>query len=208
MSLSRWLVSGWCLVVALGVGLAALEWSALIAAALFVGGFACLATTAALLPAPRDGATGARRWTACLLGAATIVALLALAAASAALTVLVLLLAVVTLTPVLALRRPRRVREQPHVRVQPEPPDRDRSFDDLDCRQLCALWRALFWQLVDQQTAEERAATVTQRQACLEELERRNPQAVRAWIASGARASGGPDRFLTGGGHPGDVELS
>lgn len=207
MRLPRWLLRGWGVAVALGVGLAVLEWSALIATALFVGVLACLATAAALLPAPRGDLRGRRRWTTCPLVAASVVALLAVASASWALTVLVGLLAVVTLAPVLVFERARRVPARPRPHVEQDPADRDGPLGELDCQQLCLLWRDLLRQLAAQRTAEERAATVARRQACLEELERRNPEAVRAWIGSGA-ASGGPDRFLTGQGRAGDVEPS
>jgi hypothetical protein len=76
----------------------------------------------------------------------------------------------------------------------------------LDDRQLCALWRRLFWQLVDQRDAADAVSTVAWRQACLDELERRDPAAVRAWLDSGARASGGPERFLTDHGRHGDAD--
>ena len=211
MTLSRWLLRGWCVVVALGVGLAELEWSALVATALLVGVFACLATAAAMLPPSHGGLLGRRRWTSCLLVAGSVVALLAVASASSAVTLLVGLLAVVTLAPVLALDRARRVPARQRPKAEPDAPERDLSFeglDGLDGKQLCSLWRDLLQQLADQCTPAERAATVARRQACLEEIERRNPDAVRAWISAGARACDGPDRFLTGQGRAGGNTLS
>jgi hypothetical protein len=37
---------------------------------------------------------------------------------------------------------------------------------------------------------------VAQRQVYLDEMERRSPSGLRAWLESGARAAGGPERFL------------
>ncbi len=44
---------------------------------------------------------------------------------------------------------------------------------------------------------------MTLRQGCLDELERRHPSALHAWLDSGARASEGPERFLASRERPG-----
>ncbi len=69
-----------------------------------------------------------------------------------------------------------------------------REMTDAD---LCRQWRRSFVTLQSAQTPGERARVVAQRQVYLDELERRSPTALQAWLASGARAAGGPDRFLT-----------
>jgi hypothetical protein len=76
------------------------------------------------------------------------------------------------------------------------PPLAPAALGALSDQQLCWLWRHTFWDLRDEETVDERLATVAVRQACLEELERRDPSAFAAWLSSGARASGGPERFL------------
>jgi hypothetical protein len=66
----------------------------------------------------------------------------------------------------------------------------------LDDRQLCRLWRESFWVLRDAAPPGTVLRVVSLRGACLEELERREPAAVQAWLESGARASGGPEKYL------------
>lgn len=68
------------------------------------------------------------------------------------------------------------------------------SLDDVS---LCLAWRRSFVLLEAAQTAEDRMAVVEQRQQCLDELQRRCPEGVAAWLSSGARASGNPLPFLS-----------
>jgi hypothetical protein len=42
----------------------------------------------------------------------------------------------------------------------------------------------------------DRCYVVALRQVYLDEMDRRSPTAFQAWLASGARAAGGPDRYL------------
>lgn len=63
--------------------------------------------------------------------------------------------------------------------------------------ELCATWRRSFVRLQRARDAEVRLQVVRLRAECLEELERRHPRAVRAWLASGTRASGDPTPFIT-----------
>ncbi len=77
------------------------------------------------------------------------------------------------------------------------PPDVSRVAAMTD-GQLCAAWRHSFRTLETARSARERARVVTVRQAFLDELETRNEPGLRAWLASGARAASGPDRFLVG----------
>lgn len=64
-------------------------------------------------------------------------------------------------------------------------------------QQLCRAWRQSLWTLGVSSTAVEQLAVVLQRQSFLDEMEARHDTALREWLASGARASGGPERFLT-----------
>jgi hypothetical protein len=65
---------------------------------------------------------------------------------------------------------------------------------------LCLVWRASFSALERAQSPAERARIVDARRAYLDELERRNPPGVAAWLASGARAAGNPSKFVLGDG--------
>jgi hypothetical protein len=66
----------------------------------------------------------------------------------------------------------------------------------LDERQLCRLWRESFWDLRGAAGPGTLLRVVSLREACLEELERREPAAVHAWLQSGARASSAPEKYL------------
>ncbi len=71
-----------------------------------------------------------------------------------------------------------------------------RGLDDL---QLCRLWRESFWVLHRPAPTGTVLCLVALREACLDELERRDAAALHAWLDSGARASGGPEKYLA---HP------
>ena len=57
---------------------------------------------------------------------------------------------------------------------------------------LCLAWRRSFRLLETARTAAERLSVVEKRQQYLDELNRRSPEGLAAWLASGARASGNP----------------
>jgi hypothetical protein len=61
--------------------------------------------------------------------------------------------------------------------------------------QLCVAWCASYTAM-QSAPVPERAALATLRHAYLEDLERRNPAGLRAWLDSGARAAGNPSRHL------------
>lgn len=69
----------------------------------------------------------------------------------------------------------------------------------LDDLQLCRLWRESFWVLRRPAPPVTVLCLVALREACLDELERRDAVALHAWLDSGARASGGPEKYLA---HP------
>src|SRR3954451_5521418 len=68
-----------------------------------------------------------------------------------------------------------------------------KGLDDL---QLCRLWRESFWVLHRPAPPGTVLCHVALREACLDELERRDAAALHAWLDSGARASGGPEKYL------------
>ncbi|MFF0341831.1 hypothetical protein [Kribbella sp. NPDC004875] len=126
--------------------------------------------------------------------------------------VLIGLLFAVT-TPALLSKLPRR---QPEKKARPTappplPPQPSRSasstqppqdttapsrpaheLDALDDQALCWAWRRSFRLLEAAPSAIERLSVVVQRQQYLDELHRRSPEGLAAWLASGARASGNP----------------
>src|SRR3954454_1427162 len=62
---------------------------------------------------------------------------------------------------------------------------------------LCHAWCTSFDVLQSTSDVEARARIVWLRQAYLDELERRDPRGLHAWLTSGARATGNPDRYLS-----------
>ena len=110
---------------------------------------------------------------------------------------------------------PPSVEEDPASRVQQPPtlgvdlgfvkdleltgPEALGPLQGLDDRQLCRLWRQSFWALRQPPPPGTALRLVALREACLDELERRDAPALRAWLDNGARASGGPEKYLT---HP------
>ncbi|QNN54359.1 hypothetical protein [Nocardioides mesophilus] len=62
--------------------------------------------------------------------------------------------------------------------------------------ELCAAWRRSFGALLDAASPEEKESVVSLRQEYLDEMEVRDAGALEAWLQSGARAAGGPERFL------------
>jgi hypothetical protein len=62
--------------------------------------------------------------------------------------------------------------------------------------ELCLAWRRSFVMLSSTPNSSRRAGVVSLRQAILDEMELRNPAGLQAWLHSGPRAAGGPDRFL------------
>jgi hypothetical protein len=200
----------WSAVAAVGFGLAVLEVS-VVGVVLTLGLLLVLCQlTRLLLPDVTPG------WPS-LTVAFGILTVLSFSWVSPALGLLVVLTAVLTSPAVVgrAVRSARRSttedaggrpgdprREEP----QPEAVDADsltppeamgplKGFDDL---QLCRLWRDSFW-VMRKPPPGTVLRLVALRAACLDELERRDAAALHAWLESGARASGGPERYLT---HP------
>jgi uncharacterized membrane protein YhaH (DUF805 family) len=74
-----------------------------------------------------------------------------------------------------------------------EVPSEPRLLDDYA---LCSAWRRSYIVLERPHSPETQLRVVQQRQQYLDELERRNPTGLAAWLASGARAAGDPTRFI------------
>jgi hypothetical protein len=96
----------------------------------------------------------------------------------------------------------------PQTDLNSPPEVSSRSVEDFNDRELFSLWRRTFWELKDQRAPTEVLRMVALRQSCLDELERRNPSALQAWLASGARASGGPERFWVARPHSGNADAA
>ena len=74
--------------------------------------------------------------------------------------------------------------------------------------ELCHTWRRTFLLLQQDVDPAATAALVSIRQGCLDEMERRNPDGLQAWLASGARAAGSPEKFLTAPTDDGQPEVA
>ena len=72
-------------------------------------------------------------------------------------------------------------------------PDAVRAMTDTE---LCLAWRRSFVALQQARGPQLRSLVVRARQLLLDEIEARHPDGLRAWLSSGARAAGGPDRFI------------
>lgn len=62
--------------------------------------------------------------------------------------------------------------------------------------ELCRQWQDSFEDLHQATTPAAQLRIVTARQRCLDELERRDPDGLNAWLSSSASAAGDPSRFL------------
>jgi hypothetical protein len=66
----------------------------------------------------------------------------------------------------------------------------------LTTAELCRHWQESFEALRYASTADARLRIVETRQYCLDEFERRDPVALKAWLGDNASAAGDPSRFL------------
>lgn len=182
---------------------------------------------AILLSSPRDagseGVTSTQPWRACarsaLATAAIVVGLCGLGAVFPLATFFVVLLLVLSSPPVAtALRRrplpglEHRALDVDHVGPAASTASHDTApplplllalLAEPACRmsqpRLCRAWRQSFVALESARTVAERVRLVQLRQSYLDELEVRDAAALRAWLAHGARAAGGPERYLVDG---------
>ncbi len=102
-------------------------------------------------------------------------------------------------------RRGARPAPAPAARVQAPPPqapvDADVPFvvpDAMEDTDLCLAWCSSFVALQRARTTESRLRAVEIRAIYLDALERRDPSAFTAWLASGARAAARPRTFRAG----------
>lgn len=77
---------------------------------------------------------------------------------------------------------------------RPQPGELDESATST--AQLCRQWHDSFEDLQKAPTPAARLRIVTSRQRCLDELERRDPDGLNAWLSSIASAAGDPSRFV------------
>jgi hypothetical protein len=210
-------------VAAIGVGLAILEWSALVVLVAFTM-LVVLAGLVLTMQVSAEDWSGPSKdhWRRIVQRsaavAATLVAVWATVTLSPPLGLFLVLAATLSSPPVVGrVRRTLRAGHTGRSASQPTPPQRwpaaldlrgpaDSSTTDLadastamaalDDRQLCRLWRDSFWDLTAPTNPRALLCVVALREACLDELERRDAAALKAWLDSGARASGGPEKFL------------
>lgn len=76
--------------------------------------------------------------------------------------------------------------------------------DELTDTDLCMAWRSSYVALDRAADLSAKLRAVEIRVVLLDELERRDAQGLEAWFRSGARAAGGPDRYLRGAPPGGD----
>ena len=82
------------------------------------------------------------------------------------------------------------------VAVKQRRPEARQDLMALDDDALCLAWRRSFLMLKAAASSADRLFVVEQRQAYLDELQRRSPRGLATWLASGARASGNPRPYL------------
>jgi hypothetical protein len=75
-------------------------------------------------------------------------------------------------------------------------PGRIRGTGALTTAELCRQWQDSYKSLRDATTAAARLRIVEARQLYLDELERRDPVGLEAWLGKNASAAGDPSRFL------------
>jgi hypothetical protein len=87
--------------------------------------------------------------------------------------------------------------EPEHAATLPDPAPGPVSLRGLDDTALCLAWRRSYLQLQQATSPSARLRHVQHRQRLLDELDRRDPAGLAAWLASGCRAAGNPLPFLT-----------
>lgn len=216
----------WSLVGAVGVGLSFLMWKPLsvltvfLTAALCAGILLVLLTPAAGAHSPLPVVRWSRIFARAGLAGAAVVALGAVSTALPTVALPLALVALATCPPVVdQLRQWRRSAAGPELvhdgfgaeeaagtgwssGSSPAPVERpldvtSAAVREMSDAELCREWRHSFVTLQAARSPHGLARVVAQRQVYLDEMERRSPTALQAWLESGARAAGGPDRFLT-----------
>jgi hypothetical protein len=167
-----------------------------------------------LRDSPKLPARGSRSWTAAVrpaAGAGVVgVALAGVAEISIGLALLLALAATLTSSPFIAALLSR-TRQKPDstsagplssgdaddTHLQEVAREVDQAcLHSLSNAELCLAWRRSYCSLIETSSVPLRAAVVASRQAYLDEIERRDPQGLTSWLAAGARAASGPERYL------------
>jgi hypothetical protein len=214
-----WLL--WCqMLIALGLVCTLSHWDLLLLIGLTVTATVCAAVVAAVVGQDQGLIRGRRILKNAL---STGLAVTAAAGLAAVLGVVGLLLVLVTggTAPAFAAGVVRRwkagkgisdARRPDVVTTSLQQPDRHRggeaeripqpqNLDMLDDAALCLAWRRSFLLLNSSTSVIERLSIVKRRQEYLDELQRRSPQGLAAWLDAGARASSNPLPYLTGAPH-------
>jgi hypothetical protein len=192
--------------VTVGVGISLLVWPPIPA---ILGLVVTVAGTAFLwhlwlmeAPAPTHVVARSRLLYCAYWSSCTLIATLAVLSASPPIALALVLLAVVTSPATLSLLHGRGPATPsaapPPIEYLPQAPGPVGAspIADMDTHELCHEWRRTYLALQAARFPSASLRIVSRRQLLLDEIERRNPAAMSAWLASGARAAGGPDRFL------------
>lgn len=205
---SAWLVT-WCGIAVLGWGLALVLWDLadVLLIFAFAAGSAALLWSCAISSGTEAGLLKERlrRMVTIATGAgAAAVAVVAAAASFPVLTAVLMVLAVAS-SPVCVSRLGRRLRAHRGAGGWHRPQQRlgwtlaaETTAEALTDVDLCRAWVSSFDALQSATDSSAVERVVILRQSYLDELERRNPGALAAWLDSGARATSSPDRFLRG----------
>lgn len=217
---SAWL-NAWTVLSLPGFCLGVLMWGPVRVVGMAVGTALVMTLVLVLVEhdrSPRSAAAwrpAARRIARVALCVATVTISTAVAGAIIPGGVLLLVLMMgVTCPPVIAVFRRGTVarRRAPMERARPErgtptpaatagetqPGPREMTDDEL-----CLAWRGSYWSLREARNSGEKLTVVLQRESFLEELELRHAKGFEAWLASGAHAAEGPERFLDDAGDEG-----
>jgi hypothetical protein len=86
----------------------------------------------------------------------------------------------------------------PAIRWYRDSPNQPEDLDEpaATTAQLCQQWHDTFEDLHQATTPAAQLRIVTARQRCLDELERRDPDGLNAWLSSTASPAGDPTRYL------------
>lgn len=77
------------------------------------------------------------------------------------------------------------------------PPDQMKSLvADLDDLQLCQVWHTSYFSLREAPSVGQRCRIVALRQACIDEMARRDADGLRIWLASAPRPFDDPEPYL------------
>ncbi len=210
----------WFVMMAFGVGLAVLEWSAVVViialVLLLVLGFVVQYMLPDIVPGSAPGGGARLASSQLLMVSVGILTVWSFGRVAPALALLVVLTAGISSPAVLrrAIRSARRstahtpggdALDPPSAAPRPQDEGADSRLTQpealgplkgLDDWQLCRLWRESFWVLREPAPPATVLRVVALREACLDELERRDAAALHAWLDSGARASSGPEKYL------------